>query len=68
MKLTPDLPVFAKVVETANSESAADFLDFSCSPTKLVKLTNPILQFFSSCSSPGPGIRDSLDTRKIIEN
>ncbi len=55
-----------KVDVTAKIVSAAEcfLIDFCCSPTKLVKLIKPILQFFSSGSSPGPGILASLDTRK----
>ena len=55
--------VVAKVVEAAAKiESAAESFFFSLSPTKLVKLIKPILQFFSSASSPGPGFLASLDT------
>ncbi len=56
----------AKVDVTAKIVSAAEcfLIDFCCSPTKLVKLIKPILQFFSSGSSPGPGILASLDTSK----
>ena len=34
------------------------------SPTKLVRLMRPILQLFSSGSSPGPGTRASFVTKK----